>query len=55
MRFYLFLSTSDINRVLKKVKEQDSRLKYERIGEKEDLILVGVTDTFFKTDDKAVG
>lgn len=40
---------------MKKVRERDRRLKYERIGEKVDLILVGVSDASFKTYDKAVG
>ena len=37
------------------MREWDSRLKYERIGDKEDLIIVGVSDASFKTDDKSVG
>ena len=41
----------DINRVLKKVREHDSKLKYKRIGEKEDLIVVGVGDASLKMDD----
>ena len=45
----------DINRILKKVRERDSKLKYEKIGEKEDLIVVGIGDTSFKTEEKSVG
>ena len=45
----------DVKRVLKKVRECSNRLKYEKIGSKEDLMIVGMGDTFFKTDDKAVG
>ena len=45
----------DFNRILKKVRGRDSKLKFERIGEREDLIIVGIGDTSFKTDDKAVG
>ena len=45
----------DISRVLKKLKEQSSKLKFSRIGPKEDLIIVRIRDTSFKLDDKAVG
>ena len=45
----------DINRVLKKVRVVERRLMYEQIGEKEDLMIVGIGDTSFKTDDKVVG
>ena len=45
----------DVNRILKKVREQESRIKYEHIGEKEDLMVVGNGDTSLKTGDKAVG
>ena len=30
-------------------------MKFSRIGQKEDMIIVGIGDTFFKSDDKAVG
>ena len=30
-------------------------MKFSRIGSKEDLMIVGIGDTSFKTDDKAVG
>ena len=45
----------DISRVLKKAKERSSKLKFLRIGPKEDLIILGIGDTSFKSDDKAVG
>ena len=45
----------DVDRILKKVRERDSKLKYERIGEREDLIVVGIGDASFKTEEKAVG
>ena len=37
----------DINQILKKVKEMDSKLKFERIGEKEDLLIVRIGDASF--------
>ena len=45
----------DINRILKKVRERDSRLKYERLGDRGDLIVVGIGGASFKTQDKAIG
>ena len=35
--------------------ECESKLKYEHIGEKEDLMIVGIGDASLKTGDKAVG
>ena len=45
----------DINRILKRVRDRESLIKYEWIGNKEDLILVGIGDTSYKQDDKAIG
>ena len=44
-----------VNLILKKVRERESCIKYEQIGDKDDLIIVGVGDTSFKQDDKAIG
>ena len=45
----------DINRILKRVREKESRLKYGYLGEKEDLVIIGLGDASYKQDDKAVG
>ena len=45
----------DISRVLKKVRERESKIKYTKIADKEDLVIVGIGDASFKSDDKAVG
>ena len=45
----------DISRVLKKAKERSSKMKFTRIGLKEDLIIVEIGDASFKTEEKAVG
>ena len=45
----------DVNRILKKVSKRDSRLRYEKIEEREDLIAVGIGYASFKTEEKAVG
>ena len=44
-----------MNRILKRLKERESRLMYKWTGDKEDLIIVGVRDASFKTDDKEIG
>ena len=45
----------DISRVIKKAKERSSKMKFSRIGSKEDLMIVGIGDASFKSDDKAIG
>ena len=45
----------DINNVLKNVKERDGHLRFGKIGEREELIVVGIRDASFKTEEKAVG
>ena len=45
----------DINRILKRVREKESRLKYGYLGEKENLVIIGLGDALYKQDDKAVG
>ena len=45
----------DITRVVKKAKERPSKMKFSRIAPKEELMIVGIGDASFKSDDKAVG
>ena len=45
----------DVNRILKRVRERKSLIKYEWIGDKEYLILEGIGDASYKQDDKAIG
>ena len=42
-------------RVLKKVRERDSKIKFSRIAARDDLIVVGIGDASFKSEEKAVG
>ena len=44
----------DINRILKHVHSKDSKLKYRHLGNKEDLVIIGLGDASYKQDDKAV-
>ena len=39
----------------KKVKERKSKIKFSKIAPKDDLLIVGIGDTSFKTDKKTVG
>ena len=45
----------DISRVLKKAKERSSKMKFSKIAPKDDLMIVGIGDPSFKSDEKAVG
>ena len=45
----------DINRILKKVRERDSKLKFKKIGDRDNLMIVEIGDMSFKSEEKAVG
>ena len=45
----------DVNRILKYVHSKDSKIKYGHIGNKEDLVIIGLGDASYKQDDKAIG
>ena len=45
----------DMNKVLKKVHEKESRFMFRRIGNKEDLCVIGVCDASYHNDDNSVG
>ena len=45
----------NVSRVIKKVKERPSMIIFSRIGDKEDIIVLGMGDASFKVDKKAVG
>ena len=45
----------DVNRILVKVREWQSKVKYEHVGEKEYLVILGIGDASLKSGDKAVG
>ena len=44
----------DINRILKRVREKESKIKYGHLGDKDDLVIIGLGDTSDKQDDKAI-
>ena len=43
-----------MNRVLKKVQEKESKVKFRRIGTKEELCVLGVYDASYHNDEKSV-
>ena len=45
----------DITRVINKAKERPSKIKFSKIAPKEKLMVVGIGDASFKSDDKAIG
>ena len=49
------LDLRDISWILKKVRERSSKLKFRKMGVRDDLIMVGIGDESFKSEDKAVG
>ena len=44
----------EVNRVLKKVREKESKVVFTKIGEKEDLCVMGVSDALYHHDDRSV-
>ena len=45
----------DVLRIVNKAKGRSSKVKFSRIGPKDDLIVVAIGDASFKVDDKAIG
>ena len=44
----------DVNRILKKDHEKESRVMFRRLGAKEELCIIGVCDDSYKNDDRSV-
>ena len=45
----------NISRVLKKVRERGSKIKFSKIASRDELIIIGIGDASFKSEEKAVG
>ena len=41
----------NILRVLKKVRERDSKIKFSKIAARDDLVVVGIGDALFKSEE----
>ena len=44
----------EVNRVLKKVREKESKVVFTKIGKKEELCVMGVSDASYHNDDRSV-
>ena len=44
----------EVNKILKKVHEKESKVMFRRIGDKNQLCVVGVYDSFYHSDDRSV-
>ena len=44
----------EVNRVLKKVREKESKVVFTKIGKKEELCIIGVSDASYHSDDRSV-
>ena len=44
-----------MNRIIKKVRERRSFVKYEYLGDPDDLIILGIGEASYKQDQKAIG
>ena len=45
----------DINHIIKKVREKKRPVKYEHLGDADDLVIIRIGDASYKQDEKAVG
>ena len=45
----------NVNKVVEKVRKEENKVIYGKVGEKEKLQLIGIVDASFKTDEKSVG
>ena len=45
----------NVNKVVEKVKKEENKVVYSKVGEKEKLQLVGIVDASYKNDEKSVG
>merc|ERR1712112_313719 len=43
----------NVNKIVEKVKKEDNKVVYTKVGEKENLQIIGIVDASYKTDDKA--
>ena len=45
----------NINRIVEKVKKEENKIIYRKIGDRENLQVVGIVDASYKPDDKSIG
>ena len=45
----------NVNKIVEKIKKEDNKVAYGKVGEKEKLQLIGIVDASYKSDEKSVG
>ena len=45
----------NVNKVVEKIKKEENKVMYSKVGEKEKLQLIGIVDVSYKNDEKSVG
>ena len=45
----------NVNKIVEKVKKEENKVAYGKVGEKEKLQLIGIVDASYKSDEKSVG
>ncbi len=45
----------NVNRIVEKIKREENRVVYGRIGDKETLQVIGIVDASYKSDEKSIG
>ena len=45
----------NVNRIVEKVKREENKVVYGRIGDKETLQVIGIVDASYKSDEKSIG
>merc|ERR1711989_26080 len=44
----------NINRIVEKVKKEENRIFYRKIGDRENLKIIGIVDASYKSDDSSI-
>ena len=45
----------NVNKIVEKIKKEENKVVYSKVGEKEKLQLIGIVDASYKSDEKSVG
>ena len=45
----------NVNKIVEKVKREDNKVVYSKVGERKKLQLIGIVDASYKSDEKSVG
>ena len=45
----------NVNKIVGKIKKEENKVIYGRVGDKEKLQLIGIVDASYKSDEKSIG